>query len=121
MVENTDLDEFGITDFPHVDHPPEPIKRLFFSNNAIELFPCFLKPKSLYDRIKNFLSLNDLELRRNEARIKTSAPGTIIEHLHVGVVLIDLHRDAGFVLFGKKIGDNARRDYHQKKNQNNKR
>jgi pyruvate kinase len=54
------------------------------------------------------------------ARVKMLRAIEKEKHRPIGI-LVDLHRDAGFVLLRKKISNYARCDYHQKKNQNDKR
>ena len=92
MVQNADLDEFRVSNFTNIDHSSKSEHRLFLSDDAVEFFPLLLETEGFDDWIENFLSLNDLELRCNKARIKTSTASAVIEQLHVGVVLIDLHR-----------------------------
>ena len=94
LVENADLNEFGVTDFADINHFSEPEDRLFLTSDTVEFFPCLLKPERFDDRIKDFLALNDFKLGGDEARVETPPSAAIVENLQIGVVLIDLHRDA---------------------------
>jgi hypothetical protein len=91
---------------------------LFLTHDAIEFFPLLLETKGFDDWIENFLSLNDLELRCNKARIKTSTASAVIEQPHVGVVLIDLHRYTRLVLPWQKIGYYSSCNNYKQENEN---
>ena len=121
LVQNTDLNEFGVSNFPNIDHFSKPEDRLFLSNNTVEFFPLLLEAEGFDHRVKNFLSLNNLELRCNKSRIKASTASSIIEQLQVSIILINLHRDTGFVLLRKKIGHHTRRYDNKQEYENNKR